>query len=848
MKKFLRSASLMILALLLLALFPMAMAEEESGFIWALEDGSICITGYSGDVPADLVIPETMNVDGTDYSVAYINNAVFKDQTGITSVSLPGSLRHIRPEAFAGCTGLTQIIVPESVDYIGNRAFADSGLFSVSLWNRTGMDDGVFDGCNMDNMMISVHRGSDVHRYCDDRGLPICFHTYNQDGFAFEAVDDYNNVALIYYNGGETYVEVPEHIGDFRVVEIREGCFAGNSAITDVILPPSVEHIDDGAFAGCESLNHLLIPGNANMSGNQWTEDGEPYLAILGETFNPGFWIKTDHYSRTEECVQEYNEWVNEKCEEYDNAIENGDCSPDDVEYPNEIGLDYIVYESVDESLGITWEFAPVSASTAILHSGWISDIELVPEVLTIPEELYGYEIFQIWEGAFDGAFVNTPVTEIIIPDTIQDIGSHAFSDCYDLKKITLPEGLREIHHKTFCNCIALESIVLPESVGRLSSEVFAGCSSLKSVDLGNVHEIGFRAFCGCTALESVELPGELYDMDQEAFAMCENLSSVKLTGSLEELKMAVFAATGISEIDIPEGVRMLDHYAFGDCPNLEKVILPYTLNYDDLNWNAFSNSGSGVNTFDTESLDGEPVTVNAPEKFYVDFDCDAQNWVSDHGLPVYLNLYVEDGWVYSRGHDNSATLFGYVANVEDGWFDNSTRFITEEDRLALSGDVVLPTLLSGRRVTSIETYAFSGYNNVTAFTIPNTVRYIGTNAFDYCENLESVYMADSVEEIGESCFDNNPKLRTVKLPYMLEYLPNDSFAECIALESITIEAPMREIGECAFFNCSSLQEVNIPSNSQLEAIWDCAFEYCTSLTSLELPDSLGELGFRAFA
>ena len=74
---------------------------------------------YSGDV----TIPEKVTYDGTNYYVKVIGDYAFSECSGLTSVTMPNSIKSIESYAFNGCNGLTNIIIPNSVESIGTYAF-----------------------------------------------------------------------------------------------------------------------------------------------------------------------------------------------------------------------------------------------------------------------------------------------------------------------------------------------------------------------------------------------------------------------------------------------------------------------------------------------------------------------------------------------------------------------------------------------------------------------------------------------------------------------------------------------------------------------------------------------------
>ena len=72
------------------------------------------------DLGKEVVIPESVTVDGTTYAVTSIQNTAFMNNTVLEKITLPSRLSVIGWQAFSGCTSLRTIInertVPASVD------------------------------------------------------------------------------------------------------------------------------------------------------------------------------------------------------------------------------------------------------------------------------------------------------------------------------------------------------------------------------------------------------------------------------------------------------------------------------------------------------------------------------------------------------------------------------------------------------------------------------------------------------------------------------------------------------------------------------------------------------------
>lgn len=91
----------------------------------------------------------------------------------------------------------------------------------------------------------------------------------------------------------------------------------------------------------------------------------------------------------------------------------------------------------------------------------------------------------------------NEKTTTIILPDSINELGTAAFRRCKKLKEVVnFPKGITKISNRLFSGCSSLESIVLPEGITSIGEMAFIGCSSLKEISIpSSVRTIGFLAF-----------------------------------------------------------------------------------------------------------------------------------------------------------------------------------------------------------------------------------------------------------------------------------------------------------------------------------------------------------------
>ena len=164
---------------------------------------------------------------------------------------------------------------------------------------------------------------------------------------------------------------------------------------------------------------------------------------------------------------------------------------------------------------------------------------------------------------------LNKDIIEVIIPDGVVSIGEipsqeekdqarqygeaphkfPAFCYCRNLTNVIIPESVTEIGAEAFIWCDSLTNIILPKSVVKIGDFAFQRCSSLVSIIIPDgVTEIGLGVFSGCINLTTVVIPNSVKIIHPRAFKSCKKLTNVVIPDSVTEISDTAFLRAGCEE------------------------------------------------------------------------------------------------------------------------------------------------------------------------------------------------------------------------------------------------------------------------------------------------------------
>ncbi|MCR5653220.1 MAG: leucine-rich repeat protein, partial [Ruminococcus sp.] len=710
-------------------------------------------------------------------SVTKVSSCAFYGCENLKSVIISDGVTDIDSSAFASCNKLNKIYIPESVTNIYSEAFKGSFSSATTVYGCSGSVAEAYTN-NYNEKIVALE--GDI-RYTDDTDT----NDYNVkfvalDGYTFsESVN--GTCSITGYTGSDTDLVIPDFCSQGVVTGISAKAFKSNTKIKSVIIPDSVTSIGSGAFKDCTKLRKASIPAAVKTVSDDAFDGCNANLAFYGRNLK------------------------------YYAIVKN--------------------YKFYDLN-GFTFS-EPVGGKVSVTDYNGSSAKVKIPDW-----DGKGNFVTSIDEYAFTG---NTDITEVIIPDGVESIGTEAFKRCTSLTSVTIPNSVVSIAQKAFYGCSGLTSVTIPDSVTTIDKYAFQGCSSITSVTIpDSVTSISSYAFADCSSLAIVTIPDSVTSIGECAFLSCSSLNEATIPASVTSIKSTAF-------LDCGEGLTI-----YG---------------YSGSTAESFANrEESNLLTVGTKKLDKEKYK-------FVDITKYSKYTISE---PV-------DGTVSIINYFGSATELDIVDTNYRG--DAVTNIASE----AFDSCTSLKSVTIPGSVSDISSFAFCDCSNLEKVTIGDGVKTIGDGAFYDCKRLKDITIPASVESIAETAFEGCTKLKSLTIDgdYQLDErslvvlkklgvqnltitgssIKNDAFNGYTELKNVNISDTIESIGDNAFKDCSKLSDAAIPASvgsigsnafnnsgithmeipEGVKTINQGAFRNCSELKTVILPDSVSSIGLNAF-
>lgn len=821
------------------------------------------VTQIKASAFADCIKLETLTFAANGKTLEFGENA-FNNCESLTTVTLPANVSKI-PGVFSGCTSLEAVNVADNSEYftsvngvVFNKAMTEILFFPQGKTGEyvvpgtvTVIADGVFRGVELDKLTIyntvtvigddAFRQASiDVLEFVDHdtlanataltigdhafhgfatEDLVLPAHTKTMGSYVFQAAtfdtitlnEGLENIGDYAFKGDRNLYNSGTLVIPSTVKTIGAHAFDGSN-LRYITLNEGLENIGDYAFYNIYYLYSISIPASVKSLGNHSfayskLESGVEFAAgtVLETIGAHAFEATSLKEFEVPKSVTSIGAYAFGSC--YDLGIitfeEGGDK-------PLVIGTEYS-YVTTDYT-GLT--YTEIERGYTFYYCNHLETVELPSRLTEIAEYSFkdaGYysyysggnmevsfgensQLQYIGAHAFDGSELSG---ELVLPKSIQNldpvadsrkpynrlgIGEYAFYGT-GITKVTFEAGGTApltIGTAAFGYCSNLTEITLP---ARLASYTGHDGTVIEGLQGGAAVFAGNSAWYLSEALENIFVE----DATNATYVDVDGVLYKASGANVTELVVCPIAKEG--KVTVPATVTKINDKAFYSCENLTEIEIVGGTADMTIGAQVFYKCMSLTEL----SLPANVVSVGS-EAFYGCSDLET--------LTLSAKLESFNGGMVSGCSSLAAVNVGTNGTGVNYSSLEGVLFNADKSQLVL----------------------YPGAREATEYTVPASVKVIGSSAFSGNRNLESVVLPAALVEIRDNAFNG-----------------------CY-LESVTIPKNVALIGDNAFRNCSYLEEVIFEKGGTAAlVIQDNAFNYDYNLEAIELPARLTALGNYVF-
>lgn len=772
-------------------------------------------------------------------TLEYIGNSAF-ESSGINSINFPEGLIGVNTDAFKK-TRFTQtdITLPQSLKYLAQTVFSYSNITSVHLGSQVIM-------CNYQDYNFSI--GFEPVDYSIDNTMPFAPYCsklskidVDEDNPYYTTLDnvlyskDMKQLLLYPIGKSESVFKTPESVNTIA------GYAAIGVKLDKLIISNSVENIYRNAFYSAK-IGEIEFEQGSRLKSieyfvfNNLTTDCEVTIPASVEI------IKTNAFSSSNVPAIRWEK--NSVCTTIENRAFSSCTALKEMDIPASVrflGTDVRDAKVFDYCSALeTVNFEDNSNLTY-----WGTDLFYKCTAL---------KTINIGKNSLLN-IINCKLSDTAVENldfsncsALTEIRSAAFQSNKNIKYINLDNtNISEIGSDTFKDCSSLYEIVLPISVDKIGSYAFSGCGSLEKINTGNVSSIDQTAFFSCSSLAAIPNTPKLQSNGEYKYYELENGIAIhSIDGVIHKndytvpeyidskpvikILSGVFAGREIDKITLPNTIETIGARAFANLIISESIQLPESLKY--IGEYAFRGTVSPEN----EIVLPNHITVINDYTFYE----------SD-----FLSIKIGDDVKYIGGSAFSGSTIEEIVVPDSVKYIEPKAFNSEIFKRITFGDNVV-NIEEFIFYSFVEPKATGGYYSYPAeYNVKTSNKqYASIDGVLFSKDKtrliyyptgkedETYSIPDCVNEISDYAFDNMRKTTSVNIPYSVKALGAYAFSKTKSLKKVFIPNSVEEIGESAFAQSEGLERAEFDSNVNLNRL-DDTFYACKSLKSVRFGENV---------
>lgn len=697
--------------------------------------------------------------------VSSLDYYAFSGCKALTGVSVPASLSVINQMAFSNTTSLTSFTIPYSCTSIGSNVFESSSVQEIKMNKKLqSIGSAAFKSSGLkrfkaQSSITSMGKVTDIWSDSEDKFLSDVFE---------------NCLDLVEID----FSEQTSFLG-----QIFQGCVSLSTAI----LPNRLTEIPEGQFRNCSSL-----AGVSYKNGDQIVNKFPSTLKTIGRY---AFYCCAFTDLLLDDCskvlIGEY-------------SFAGNNFSSLTIQMPQVTEVMSYAFSSSDNLLTIEWKienqvpeycfayskklksFKATSIKNGIEDCAFIDCSSLNSVTLT----LAGSNFFIL-----SSVFKNCAISEIVIPNGVETIGSQAFYG-NPFKNLVFPDTLTTLAEDALQNCQNLEKFELTNDLSEIISNLNKIGSTSKWYIEGEPYLVGTDRSSAPDGIGPkavyTTIPGKASQVDWEWIEVVSDAQIKRYTTATDSNGNKTTISTVETKTEEYNGTEIGKKY---------------------------------LTKFTPTSIEAGNLTIVAPSVI-VDYN---GNFHEIEGI-VSLKTNEVANQKFQSGDSVSLELLSGYTYIGSNCFNNANG-----KKLA---NIVVPMTIK-----HIGTNAFVG-TKTSSVRLPN-LEYIGASAFANCSNLTSAEFSNSITQIPNDCFQNSG-LTSFVVPQYLTTIGSSAF-NSTKITKLYLPATLTEIGTSAFANCANLTSVEGLSNTKITKIKTQTFDKCSSLTKVYFPSTLKTIGSSAF-
>ena len=485
-------------------------------------------------------------------------NFLFAGCGSLETIYLPNSLSRISASStFTDCKKLTTVYIPASVGYMDNTFISCPSLTSIII----DPDNVRYESPN--NKVIIDKETHSLITGCKDAIIPANMGIISISKYAFLGHCDL------------TSIEIPA-----GVTSIGTYAFASTS-ISSVVLPSTINTIDERAFEVCNNLNTVTIgvtdPSTITVGSNAFKNSQIDLIVPAGSVSA----YKAADFWKDFKTIKDINGNTvdNERTINVATAGELSSLISAEEKYGIEEltvtgSLNGVDLRFLREMAGCDYNGVPTDGKLSYLDMSGAT-IVAGGNYVKLTD---GYIYLNKEKTSYTGTFTKTAQKS-----KANSLGNYVFAGCSKLETVKLPSGLVTIGDRAFA-LTSLKSIVWPTSLTSIDSKAFMSCK-FKSFTLPeSVESLGSNILLSCSSLTSLSVASgnKVYDSRSKCKAIIKTSTNELVCGSknavipstVTSIGDGAFSGLGLTSISIPSGVTSIENGAFAG-NNLTSVIIP---------------------------------------------------------------------------------------------------------------------------------------------------------------------------------------------------------------------------------------------------------------------------------